>query len=310
MSLHDSWVRVARGRARDPRTGLLSIVAWAVLDQVWAIAADEGEVEDEDVLCPAGVLDPGAVLLELPRGPDATLAAVEAALAELRASGCLTPSGPVVRVHALARYNRERFRKRDWARATRHSSSVVATATLRCAPAADVDATETLRSVHVPEDRSRSRSRNRNRTEQQQPTANPTPTLPETGKGLVPPEVLQLAEAHALAVLAWKPNALPGCRSPASLRAYDAMMRIDGRPLVDALALVEWLFRGAYQPRDAFDWRVNVLSGSALRKHWDRLESERGRANGHKRTTSVDPLRRAVASIMERHGISPEDMRP
>lgn len=114
-------------------------------------------------------------------------------------------------------------------------------------------------------------------------------------------------------MLGWKPDARPGCLSQTSRRAYGLLLGADARPLAAALELVRWLFGGQpgdYAPRGDFDWRPNVLSGTALRKHWDRLESERQRApatNGSG-ARPTDRLRQTVSNLMAKHGIRPEDM--
>lgn len=93
------------------------------------------------------------------------------------------------------------------------------------------------------------------------------------------PRTVDLADAHAAAILAWKPDAKPQTRSAASLRAYDAVLRIDERPFDGAVAVLDWVFRGGHVPRNGFDWRGNVLSGEKLRKHFDRLDAERQQAS-------------------------------
>lgn len=116
---------------------MLTVYAWAVLDQVWAIAADEGEVDGEDVLCPAEALTPTAVLLELPRGRDATVEAVAEALAGLRAAGCIVHEAELVRIHGLSAYNARRYAERQRARANRTRTVRVQSANVRV-PLADV----------------------------------------------------------------------------------------------------------------------------------------------------------------------------
>lgn len=121
MSLRDTFVRVNRHRALDPRAGRQSLAAFAIEPQVWAIAADEGEQDGNDVLVDGACLTPAVVLMSLPRHPSITEAVVREALAELFETGGLSQEGPLVRVRNLAAYNERRFRERARLRAKRKS---------------------------------------------------------------------------------------------------------------------------------------------------------------------------------------------
>lgn len=132
MSLRDTFIRVNRHRASDPRIAFLPRGGFEVLTQVWAIAADEGEAEGEDVIVPAKHLTPQAVALELPRGAGWTVEEVAAVLDIVAERGCIERiNDDHVRVHKLANYNRERMRKRAFARENRISRSGHVPATSR-----------------------------------------------------------------------------------------------------------------------------------------------------------------------------------
>lgn len=136
MSVHDTHVRVNRHRhVTSVHISRLSLAAVAVLDQIWCIAADEGEatwVEGRpmDVLVPADKLDPSAILLELGRHPGTTVEAVTSALTEIERAELLDRAREdegLLRLPKLAMYEARRFlerrRKREH-RAARAGQSV------------------------------------------------------------------------------------------------------------------------------------------------------------------------------------------
>lgn len=130
MSIRDTFVRVNRHRAQDRKVAFLGAVAVVVLDQVWSIAADEGEAtwsgdDPIDVVAPSSALDPRDLLVELPRHSDFTLASVEAAIADLEANELIVREGDDVRVPGLGRYQSKRFRERERKRRSRAEADEV-----------------------------------------------------------------------------------------------------------------------------------------------------------------------------------------
>lgn len=92
------------------------------------------------------------------------------------------------------------------------------------------------------------------------------------------PEAGSLAEYLTTCARGWKPD-VRVMSSTKSLNEMDALLRIDGRDPRRVRALLAWLFGGGYVPKDDFDWRPNILSGTSLRKHWDRLDAQFARAD-------------------------------
>ena len=92
------------------------------------------------------------------------------------------------------------------------------------------------------------------------------------------PRAAEVAACLRACIKHWKPDAtaIRTAASGTSLSSVDLMLRIDRRDPEAAITLLEWLFgaeEGDYKPRDEFDWRPNVQSGTKLRAQWDKLES-------------------------------------
>lgn len=95
------------------------------------------------------------------------------------------------------------------------------------------------------------------------------------------PEALPVCQYLERAIAHWKPDAIAATRktveSPSSVKDMDRLFRLDGRSPDRAREIIDWLFLGetwTYAPTNGFDWRPNVQSGGALRKHWDRLDNQ------------------------------------
>lgn len=91
------------------------------------------------------------------------------------------------------------------------------------------------------------------------------------------PEAAKMAMTMAKGIKHWKSDARVTCESAASLRAFDALLRIDGRDVQECRQVLYWLFNcetGDYEASGQFDWRPNVASGGALRKQYDRLVTQ------------------------------------
>ena len=58
--------------------------------------------------------------------------------------------------------------------------------------------------------------------------------------------------------------------------AYDFMKgvsllnRLDGKSHQEIDSMIDWLY-GRYQPNGSFDWRMQVRSGAAFRKHYEKI---------------------------------------
>lgn len=103
----------------------------------------------------------------------------------------------------------------------------------------------------------------------------------EPEKSKAHPEAAPLCEYLGRALAHWKPDArcvtTSSYVSAQSQRDMDLLLRVDGRDPARAREIIDWVFLGekwSYAPTNGFDWRPNLQSGGALRKHWDRLDNQ------------------------------------
>lgn len=101
----------------------------------------------------------------------------------------------------------------------------------------------------------------------------------KNGKSKQHPEALPVCEYLSRAIAHWKPDAkaVETVTLASSLDEMDRLFRVDHRSPQRAREIIDWIFSDeewSFHPRGTFDWRSNVLSGGALRKHWDRLDNE------------------------------------
>lgn len=116
VSQRGSWIRFNRESHRDKAVAWLSPMAFVVLWQVRAIAADEGDVDPDnpdDARVAARHLDPEEIALELGRSDDYHPDRVREALADLEAAGLITTADDTARVRNVVRYNARRFQARE-----------------------------------------------------------------------------------------------------------------------------------------------------------------------------------------------------
>lgn len=116
-----TWIRRDRRLALDRkfRRAPVYLPLWA--EQVWCIAADEGERDGDDVLVPADAVQPSAVLDDLPDAWSDEMAAECDAL--MRERGMIQEAGDgLVRVAKVGLYNADRFKRRQRERDRRASA--------------------------------------------------------------------------------------------------------------------------------------------------------------------------------------------
>lgn len=108
-------------------------------------------------------------------------------------------------------------------------------------------------------------------------------------KEKVPDDVGKVADYFAKGIKFWKHDARVTVGSPSSLKSIELMLRKDGRSAERVAEVLKFLFGGEYEGDDKFDWRPNIMSGTSLRKAFDRLDelekasggSESGGWSGH-----------------------------
>jgi len=287
MSLRDTFIRVNRHRGSDPRTAGLDTAAWAVLTQVWAIAADEGERDGEDVVVTASSLTPERVVLELPRSE--TVERVGAMMAAIERAGCFSTVANTVRVHMLATYNRDRFRQREARKRGRERVKPVANGD-HTFPGGGAVAVAVAGAVAgaVVEQQLHGRHAGQHDCPPAGDVSNEHQPKPPKRKRAFHPDAVRIADAMAAAIKTLDPDARPKTHTAGSLDALGAVVRKDARDPDDALALVAWLYLGGYKARSAdFDWSGICRTGQSLRKNWDALQGLRRKGDYYASRTST-----------------------
>jgi len=86
------------------------------------------------------------------------------------------------------------------------------------------------------------------------------------------PEARDIADKLLESILSWKPDYKCPCKSVMLgwVDACDKAIRIDARKPERMLEIIKWL--PSHEGRGGFTWRANVLSGTTLRKQFDRLD--------------------------------------
>jgi hypothetical protein len=88
------------------------------------------------------------------------------------------------------------------------------------------------------------------------------------------PYVLVLAHHHDRVAKEWKSDMVMKTETPKSLEQYDRLVRLEKRAPELIKDVLTWIYTGSYTASaNGFDWRPNLVSGNALRKNWDRLET-------------------------------------
>lgn len=80
----------------------------------------------------------------------------------------------------------------------------------------------------------------------------------------------------------------PGATEMAT--AVSRLHRLDGKPYDEISQLVEYLY-GYYAPNSSFDWRMQVRSGLAFRKHYEKIMISANQDYNYRKSRQIEDVK-------------------